>query len=380
VIRSRAAVALAAACVIAALAPAPVAAAPSPGPTGPGTPASGSPTTPADRPPAGPSTGPPGAPGAAAPVPDAALVAVREKLERLHHEAVGATDAYNAAEERAKTQSAEVAALEAEVETGKRRLAELADRTGAAARAQYRGGGLPPEVHLLMSPDPQGYLRDVTLVRQAQQGTIGLAAALRESQRDLEHTAAEAAARLRALDGTRRARAAAQRRIEERIREAERIEARLKTRELERLREMELREERKSQEKWTGSGILDRLKGKATPKGLRAIAFAERQIGKPYGWGDEGPDAFDCSGLTQMAWADAGIGIPRVSQDQWRLLPRVAMVDMRPGDLVIYRKDAGHVSIYIGGGEVIHAPRTGRDITVAPVAMMPILGVVRPER
>ncbi|WP_338103837.1 C40 family peptidase, partial [Streptomyces rhizosphaericus] len=70
----------------------------------------------------------------------------------------------------------------------------------------------------------------------------------------------------------------------------------------------------------------------------RALAYALNQIGKPYVWGAEGPNSFDCSGLTSSAWAYAGRTIPRTSQEQWRQLPRVPLNQLRPGDLVIYYK------------------------------------------
>jgi peptidoglycan DL-endopeptidase CwlO len=311
--------------------------------------------------------------------PRSSLTAIRAELEHLYHEASVATDAFNAAEEKEKKQSAEVSALEQRVAGGQRRLEQLTIRAGAAARAQYRSGGLPPEVHLLMSDDPQGYLRDVTLARQAQQGTLNLQVLLEETQQDLQGAADDASELLLELTGARKSKARAQKKIEERIGAAEKIESTLEQRELDRLKELEQREQAEAQKKWVGSGILKKIKGQSTGKGAQAIEYAERQLGKPYGWGDEGPDSYDCSGLTQMAWAAAGVDIPRTSQTQWQHLSRIGVEEMRPGDLIIYHQDASHVAIYIGDGSIIHSPRPGRHVTVAPAASMPILGVVRPD-
>src|SRR5699024_11663565 len=71
----------------------------------------------------------------------------------------------------------------------------------------------------------------------------------------------------------------------------------------------------------------------------------------PILWGAEGPTSYDCSGLTSQAWAAAGRPIPRTSQEQWRLLPHIAIKDMRPGDLIIYHADATHVGMYVGNGQ-----------------------------
>ncbi|NEW72026.1 C40 family peptidase [Streptomyces rhizosphaericus] len=112
--------------------------------------------------------------------------------------------------------------------------------------------------------------------------------------------------------------------------------------------------------------------------GRRALAYALNQIGKPYVWGAEGPNSFDCSGLTSSAWAYAGRTIPRTSQEQWRRLPRVPLNQLRPGDLVIYYKGASHVAMYAGNGQVVQAPRPGQRVKLSPLASNPLQGVVRP--
>ena len=112
--------------------------------------------------------------------------------------------------------------------------------------------------------------------------------------------------------------------------------------------------------------------------GQRALRWALNQIGKPYVWGAEGPNSFDCSGLTSQAWAHAGRVIPRTSQEQWRRLPRISLSQMRPGDLVIYNKGASHVAIYAGGGQVVQAPRPGTTVRLSALATNPVQGVVRP--
>jgi cell wall-associated NlpC family hydrolase len=114
-------------------------------------------------------------------------------------------------------------------------------------------------------------------------------------------------------------------------------------------------------------------------QGEAAVKYALRQIGKPYEWGAEGPDSFDCSGLTSQAWAHAGRVIPRTSQEQWARLPRVSLRALRPGDLIVYFPGATHVAIYLGDGVVVQAPRPGDRVKVSPIASNPLLGAVRPD-
>ncbi len=100
----------------------------------------------------------------------------------------------------------------------------------------------------------------------------------------------------------------------------------------------------------------------------RAVAFAKAQLGKPYVFGAEGPNSFDCSGLTQSAWKAAGVSIPRTSQAQAAGLVRVARSEIQPGDLVIFKADNGHVAIYIGGGKIIEASRPGTPVRTASLS------------
>jgi cell wall-associated NlpC family hydrolase len=108
-----------------------------------------------------------------------------------------------------------------------------------------------------------------------------------------------------------------------------------------------------------------------------AVGFAIAQVGKPYARGGTGPESFDCSGLTYRAWARAGVRIPRTSQQQWRSLYRVPVSRLRPGDVVVYFREATHVALYIGGGEVIQATHPGSDVQIGPLDADPILGAVR---
>jgi cell wall-associated NlpC family hydrolase len=115
-------------------------------------------------------------------------------------------------------------------------------------------------------------------------------------------------------------------------------------------------------------------------RAARAVAFALAQRGKPYRWGAEGPQAFDCSGLTWAAWQAAEVAIPRTAAGQLASLPRVRG-RLRPGDLLIYRTDGPsrrHVAMVVGRGRMVEA--LGRGIPVRSTSIRPgYLGAVRPE-
>jgi cell wall-associated NlpC family hydrolase len=105
----------------------------------------------------------------------------------------------------------------------------------------------------------------------------------------------------------------------------------------------------------------------ATAQAAVAIAYAVSKIGDPYVWGATGPSTFDCSGLTQAAWAAAGVTIPRDTYEQVAALPAVSRADLQPGDLLFFDGNA-HVAIYVGGGMLIDAPHTGAVVEKVPFA------------
>ncbi|MFF0186919.1 NlpC/P60 family protein [Streptomyces sp. NPDC005244] len=307
------------------------------------------------------------------------LTEVHAELERLYHDAEVATDKYNAADEKVTGQEKRVHTLQDQIETAETKLGRLTRLAGAAARAQYRGDSLPAEMQFALADNPEHALDNAALARQAQQATQGVLAALTATREDLGTRTDKARDVLKSLRASRRAKDTERRSVEKHIDEAKELESRLEKKEVERLAALEKKEADDAQTKWVDTGILKKVGTDATPAGRKAIAFATRQIGKPYVWGAEGPDSFDCSGLTSQAWLAAGHVIPRTSEEQWRRLKHVPMEDMRPGDLIIYFADASHVALYIGDGKIIQAPRPGRWVYVSPAASMEILGVVRPD-
>lgn len=97
------------------------------------------------------------------------------------------------------------------------------------------------------------------------------------------------------------------------------------------------------------------------------VNFAYRQIGKPYVWGAVGPRSFDCSGLTMYVYGAMGLSLPHYSGDQFSMGAPVSKGNLMPGDLVFFNTygSISHVGIYVGGGEFIHAPGSGRGVTVS---------------
>lgn len=99
-------------------------------------------------------------------------------------------------------------------------------------------------------------------------------------------------------------------------------------------------------------------------KADKVIDFARSQKGKPYVWGANGPNSYDCSGLTRAAYRKAGVELPRVSRDQAKQGKHVKSSDRKPGDLMYW---PGHVGIYAGNGKVIHASSSKQKVVESGV-------------
>jgi cell wall-associated NlpC family hydrolase len=110
-----------------------------------------------------------------------------------------------------------------------------------------------------------------------------------------------------------------------------------------------------------------------------AVNAAMSQLGVPYQFGAESPGvAFDCSGLTKYAWGQAGVYLPHQSGAQYASIPHITQGEVQPGDLIFYKSPIGHVAMYIGGGSLIHAPRSGDVVKIAVVDWAKVVGIGRP--
>ena len=123
-----------------------------------------------------------------------------------------------------------------------------------------------------------------------------------------------------------------------------------------------------------------------TPATRGAVIFAYQVLGTPYEWGGTGRDGlFDCSGLTQAAYAATGVTLPRTATQQWWAGPHIPRDQLQPGDLTFYAADThdpntiGHVGIYIGGNQIIDAPHPGATVRADPLDEAGYVGAVRPS-
>ncbi|MEU9352845.1 NlpC/P60 family protein [Streptomyces griseoloalbus] len=303
-------------------------------------------------------------PAAATPYDD-----TRAEVDRLYREAEKATEAYNEADERCDGLRRQIATAQDGIARQQERVNTMRESLGSLAGAQYRSGGYDPSLALLFADDPEDYLEKASVLDRITVHQAGELKRLRGALRSLAQDRAEAAGRIGALEKSRRAVAAHKRTVERKLGEARRLLNSLPD------------GERAAWDRATRSARPDLLgPGGTAPPSARAaaaLAAARSALGRPYVWGANGPAGFDCSGLTQWSYAQAGVALPRTSQAQRYAGRQVPLSEARPGDLVVYRSDAGHVGMYAGNGQVIHAPYPGAPVRYDPVGMMPVSSVTR---
>ncbi|MER7741468.1 NlpC/P60 family protein [Streptomyces sp. NPDC096538] len=300
-------------------------------------------------------------------------------LQTLYREAEKASERYNATEEALAEQRAETARLDRALARTRLSLHDSRGAAGRLARQQYQSvTGLSPYLRLLLARDPQRALEQGHVIGQLARERAQTVGRLTGDAKEAGELAREAREALDERIALTERRKKERDQVVERLHDIEELLASLTADQLARLAELERTRVADAQRELVASGALS---GASAPSaaGERAVRYAVEQLGKPYEWGAEGPATYDCSGLTSEAWHSAGAPIPRTSQEQWARLERIELVDLRPGDLVVYFPEATHVALYLGDGMVVQAPRPGARIKVSPIAANPVLGAVRPD-
>ncbi|MFE5809564.1 NlpC/P60 family protein [Streptomyces sp. NPDC056491] len=301
-----------------------------------------------------------------------ARTGISAQVDRLFEEAEQATERFNEAGEKADRLRAEVNRAQDAVARGQERINTMRGILGTFAGAQYRSGGIDPAVGLMLAENPDAYLEQAAALdrltgRQARQLDE-----LREEQRELGQERQEASRKLAELDALRSDVARHKRSVTAKLAAARRL-----------LNAMPSEEradyERASRSGGRPEGLPDLPSlGPSSGRAATAVMAARAAVGRPYVWGSTGPSGFDCSGLMVWSYRQAGVSLPRTSQAQRHAGRQVPLSQARPGDLVTYRSDASHVGMYVGNGQVVHAPYPGARVRYDPVGMMPVSSVTRP--
>lgn len=302
--------------------------------------------------------------GTAHAAPELTPAQVKAKVDQLYQEAEAATERYNGAKEKSEKAQDRLAVLQDEAARKEERLNSEREALGTVAAAQYRSGGLDPALQLVLSDDPDAYLDGAALAERAGDRQSATVTRVRKQLGEIERLRGAARVELDSLT-TRQA---------ELKRHSTTITDKLDT-----ARDLLTQLTAEERARLTDPGAAPTTVTVAAPnaRAAAAVSYARQKLGSPYVWGATGPDAFDCSGLIQAAYGSAGVALPRTTYAQIDTGQRVSRTELRPGDLVFFYSGISHVGLYIGDGQMIHAPNPSSPVRVAPIDQMPFAGATR---
>ncbi|MFC7330370.1 NlpC/P60 family protein [Marinactinospora rubrisoli] len=288
---------------------------------------------------------------------------VREQIEQLEQEFSELNEAYNAAQQDHEAAQKKLEDIQQELEDTEADLESLRGSVRSLANAAYSGTDYSSPAYLLSSSGPEDVLRhaaDVGYLSSSQEQSLVQYSEKRETleslQDEAEQTEQEAQDR---LDEAEEARDEGEQKMEE---QQELLDSLTAEEQSDATSGVGAAEE-------TSSGGAS-YHGSASGDARIALEFAYAQVGKPYIWGGTGPDGYDCSGLTQAAWAEAGVSLPRVSQDQFHAGTRVSWDELQPGDLLFFYDSSAptHVGMYAGDNQMVHASTSSKPIGVVELS------------
>jgi len=313
-------------------------------------------------------------PSQAAPRPSARLLEVQARVIDLQNQAASAAEGAQEAKVRLAQLNQTLAGVQEKAARQRGELEEIRKSLGSIALEQYKSSGLGQSLQLLFSSDPTAYLASAgDLDSLTRRRSVELRRYESATQK-LRQTTMLVSDKAKLVRATQKKLEAQARAANAKLAEAEKILKSLKASE----RKALLAAQRRSEAK-------DLASSRATAKNLRntsgragvALRYALAQIGDRYVFGAAGMQTWDCSGLTMRAFAAAGVSLPHSSRAQFRYGKKIPRSQLRPGDLVFFKVPISHVGIYVGNGKMVHAPRPGYRVKIAPINQMRYVGAVR---
>ncbi|MBB6626421.1 C40 family peptidase [Nocardioides sp. KIGAM211] len=289
---------------------------------------------------------------------------VQARVDRLYHQAEQASERYNDARLELRDLTRDLKALEADQGRQDDRLDVVQEQVQQSVVRQYEGESLSSVGQVLVSDDPGKFLSQLSTMSafNDMQSQMFDDYATELKALDIRRTATEK--RQAQVTATKKQLAAEKATIDTNLAEAKSLLGKLKA---------EAREAIVSR-----GDVRTPASVPASGRAAAAVQYAMAQVGKAYVYGAAGPNAFDCSGLTMMAWAQAGVALPHSSSAQYSSGPHIAESDLMPGDLVFYYSPISHVGMYIGNGMIVNALNPSAGVQVSSLHSMPYVGAVRP--
>jgi cell wall-associated NlpC family hydrolase len=315
-----------------------------------------------------------GVPAHAAPGDPGTAAEAAEVVAARAHDLEVVTEEFNEARETLRAQHAAAEAAIAEAERARGALLAAQQGVVGIARTAYTGESMSSFRAMMTSESADEFVGRVTMLQMVadhQNGLLDAAAAATVTAAKAQAAAQELAAQAQAQYDAVAAQQAA---LEAQIAEYQALYDRLSAEEQQAAAAAHHAADRASRDERSEPVAEETAPAApvvaASGAAQVAVDTAMAQRGKPYVWAADGPSSFDCSGLTQYAFAAAGVALPHSSRMQARMGQSVSRAQLQPGDLVFFYSPVSHVGIYIGNGQMVHAPTSGDVVKVAGIDAM----------
>jgi cell wall-associated NlpC family hydrolase len=298
------------------------------------------------------------------PAADAAqtLAQVQARVRQLEEEATTAAEGAQEAKVKLASLNGQLQGIQAKAAVQSQSVNALSKSLNAIAVEQFKTGGLSQSLERLFSSDPSLYLSAAgSLEAITRKKSVELRKFQAAKQR-LTATSLTVSDKLTLVKATQKKLAAQSARATAKLAEAESLLSKLKKEDRERL--ARLAQEEEDADQASSLAAAKKAVGVSGRAG-KALQFALKQIGDKYVFGADGMTYWDCSGLTMRAFQTAGVSLPHSSRAQFNYGKSVKRSNLAAGDLVFFGRPISHVGIYLGGGKMVHAPRSGSRVKVA---------------
>jgi cell wall-associated NlpC family hydrolase len=247
---------------------------------------------------------------------------------------------------------------------------------GTIAVNQYKSGSLSQSLELLFSSDPALYLSSAGSLEAITRRKTTELRKFQSAEQQLNATSLTVSDRLAQVKVLQKKLAERSAFAVAKLAQAESLLAKLKKEDRERL--AKLAEDQENADQASSLAAAKSASGVSGRAGI-ALQFAFKQIGDRYVFGADGMVYWDCSGLTMRAFQAAGVSLPHSSRAQSRMGKSIPFNQKKPGDLMFFGRPVSHVGIYVGGGRMVHAPRSGSRVKVADASLgrKPLVAVRR---
>ena len=305
------------------------------------------------------------------------LEQVQAKVRQLEEDATTAAEGAQEAKVKLASLTQTLNGIKAKAQIQSQTLSLLQKSLGVIAVEQYKAGTLSQGLELLFSSDPSLYLSSAGALDSVTRGKSAQLRRYQAAQQRLNATTLTVNDKLVLVKAAQKKYAAQSALALSKLKEAEILLSKLKKADRERLAKLAAAQEDADQ---ASSLVAAKSASGVSGRAGVALKFALKQIGDRYVFGAAGLVTWDCSGLTMRAYQAAGVSLPHSSSAQSRMGKKVSLKALKPGDLLFFGRPVSHVGMYLGGGKMVHAPRSGSRVKVTTSGSLgskPLVGARR---